>query len=166
MKSSTSSVRYEWVLVSPPKSNSTCVPGAPLPCSRLSPTAMFSGKSTCSLRRSTPPARIAASIRRNLAIATANGFLSTPWTDDEGLADQLPLVGAGLLRFPGRQQLAERAEQEVAAAAGRVDHAQAVRQVLVAVGRGRASRPNSSIAGSSVYLRMNSSTNSGVWSRA
>ena len=83
----------------------------------------------------------------------------------QGTGDENPLVGVTGLVLPGGEQAAERAEEEVAAAAGGVDHAQTARQVRVAVRR-FGFQAELLDRGSRVYLRMNSSTNSGVCSRA
>jgi hypothetical protein len=68
--------------------------------------------------------------------------------------------------MPAIEDAVEAAEQKMPAAAGRVDYAEAGlgNRLAIAIGDGRggASRPKSSSAGSSVRSRMNSSTKSGV----
>ena len=125
MKSSTSSVRYEWVLVSPAKVEFHLVAGRALAVEQavadrdvqrevhLLTQALYPACAHRGEHQAEPRDRY----RERVLVYAVDRV--------EGLADQLPLVGTWSLCFPGWQQLAERAQQEVAAAAGRVDHAQA-----------------------------------------
>ena len=71
----------------------------------------------------------AASMRRKRAIATAKGFLSTPWTEVRALLISSHWSVSPDCVLPGSQEAVECAEQEVAAAAGGVDDAEAAREV-------------------------------------
>src|SRR6266702_2752239 len=76
--------------------------GPPRPWRRESPMAMLRGKLGASARRATPAAFIAATRRRNLAMAAAKGFLSTPWTEprDRLISSQRSTAGALVSGFP------------------------------------------------------------------
>ena len=74
-------------------------------------------------------------MRRNRAIATANGLRSTPWTAPKRTLRQLRRRHAGLSVLPGGEQSLERADQEVAATARGVDHLHGRQPVLGERGR-------------------------------
>ena len=74
-----------------------------------------------------------ASMSRKRAIATAKGFLSTPWTEVRASGISFHLSVSPDCVLPGLQETVERTEEEVAAAAGGVDDAQAVREARVAM---------------------------------
>ena len=108
---------------------------------------MLSGKSVGVGECLTSAAFIAATSRRKRAIETANGFLSTPCRPTRTLRIRTQGSVSLVLFFPGfASRRAKRAEQEVAGAAGRVDHPERRGRSGRARG-GSGSRPNSSIAG-------------------
>ena len=122
------------------------------------------GEVDFAVRRFRPPACMAAIMRRKRAIETAKGFLSTPWTDSRAraISTQLSLLLDCSCQAAGRRWKAPRRKWPLPQA-GSITRRRRGRSRRPR--RGSGSRPNSLMARSRVFLRMNSSTNSGVCRR-